>query len=374
MLEKHLIIFACIIGATIVPSVLVQANEDGHSDDFHHKLELLLKGAPEPTKVFDEQMPGFDMRDDKFYYQDDLVDKMFKRSMFTNGLRTLAGQATDAYNWRVKDSSYPFAVGQKSAKPRGVQDDRWDVKDLDNGEVEFFALYHGEGNHFVVNKVRAHLLRRVANELQRLVPALDLSNQGVPAHHDDLVYELHDEVRKSFEKVFHQVDEAIRDSMYETDDSWASATVVMVTKSSIVTASVGEGQVLGYDEAYMIRRLTNYRDDQDAMNVFGARKTRRGTALRPHVEIFSRVKDPMMMLLIESASVAGNIKDYDVLQIISGEINQHKRISQNEQAIYSNSVSRILDRAQKEGSGKRGGPVDYTVALIGLDRDYERMH
>lgn len=348
------------------------------SGDFREDLERLASSQGPPVRVFDEQTIGLDLRDDKFYFQDNLVNDMFKRNKFTHGLITLAGQSSDAVNTRTKESSYPFAVAQRTTRNSGTLSERWDVKDAGDGRVQFFALYHGDGrNDFVVNKVRAHLLRRLANALQDFVPVLDRASRSDAAGAEQLLVQ--DEVRQTIESIFAEVDQSIRLAMRDNDNSWASALVVMVTQWSVVTAAVGRGQVMAYDDSSAIHKLTlaNQFDDSGAKNVFGAMRDRRITTLKPHVEFHSRDGSGFQMLALESAQVFDRMDDYDLWRIVRSEVNQHKGNAAHEQQIYSNSVSRILEASCKRVNVLErlfGKSPDHSVMLIGLERDYANIH
>lgn len=366
------------------------------SDRFLEDVKQIAETSDSVRPPFTEDKTNYDLHADIFYYQDQQVAQAYKRSIYQAGKITLAGQGPDLTGRKVQAAVNPFAVGQRSLHGLGVSSDRWDVKD--NGkDGQLFALYHGNGgSDFVVNKLRAHLLRLLANNVQDYFPILARTSESDAQKHEPQVNSIHDDLRATIENVFREVDETIRSHMKDKDDSSASATVAIVTPSHVITANVGEGRVLAYDDQFNVQDLTPARDSSKVSNVFGAKKSRPdGQPLYAHVEIYPRVSKGqaggdeasdaddsddddernMQMLLLESASVSSILGNYEAFKMVLSSVNQHKEEPRHEQDLYSRALDMLLDTvAARLNVFQKLKKPDHSVALVGLETDYENIH
>lgn len=324
--------------------------------------------------LFDEDQDGYDKHADIFYYQDDTVNKEYERKRYMAAKVTLAGQKPDSTLRVVKSAVNPFGVGQRTFKQFGTLMDRWDVKDTGK-EAQYLALYHGNGKAYVVNKVRAHLLRTLANAVNDYLPSLDRLAEPDASNDEKTVHEVTDDIRGTIERVFREVDNTVRKTMADSDDSIATATVAIVSKAYIITVNVGKGKVIAYDNNYETTDLTPNEDDAELRNVFGAKRSRT-MPIHPHVEFFSREENGYQFLLMETPAVAEVVYDEAATSVVTSEIDQHKYVESEEQEIYSQSIVRILNQVENQQHPLKRFFVhsDYSIILVGLNTDYQDIH
>ena len=353
--------------------------------DFNEDV-IAISDAADSQPTFFENTVGFDLHKDIFYYQDEPVRNEYKRAKYTATQITLAGMLPDPTGRDVPKAVNPFAVAQRAANKNGALMDRWDVKD--NGvDAQYFALYQGEGRDFVVNKLRAHLLRRLANVAQDFLPLLDRTAEPDALEHEKQVHKIHDDTREAIEQVFRELDDEIRESMSESDNSRASATVAIVSKKHVITANLGGGRVLAYDSSFEVVDLTSGQDDKGLLNLFGARRDRpNGSAV--HVDIVPREMDSgakLQLLMLQTPRVAGNMRqmlkqtngnDQEAFSQVLHSIAKHRNIASHEQEMFSSAISGIIDSVSGQIGAlkKMFGQEDLSMMLIGLERDYDEIH
>lgn len=346
-----------------------------------------LAQRPSEGPLFDEDQDGYDKHADIFYYQDNLVDREYERRNYLATKITLAGQKADATLRSVKPAVWPFGVAQRTYKPSGVLMDRWDVKDTGKG-VQYLALYHGKGSTYVVNKVRAHLLRMLANALQDFVPSLSrLVREPLKVPEKGAAKNLTDSLVQTVQRVFEEVDLMVRRGMADSDASYATATVAVVADDFVLTATTGAGRVIGYTDDFETRVLTPRQNLHELSNVFGAKKNRK-TGLRPKTDLFSRQAYKFQFLLMETAALANDVRDDELSRIVLSSIQQHKYVESEEQEIYSGSLERIFKLLMPRTFAHSDYPAildmllnprfflhsDYSAILVGLNTDYESVH
>lgn len=331
---------------------------------------------------------GYDSMKDVFYFQDDAVAKAFTRDKFFDTIITMAGQRPDLTGSKRPPALHPFAVAQKSLLKQGVSSDRWDVKENHNG-VQYLAAYHGQKSDFVVNKVRAHLLRRVADATKDYLPILDHTAERNSADKQDYTDKVKEEVRNMIVSTVQDVDNDIRGAMKNNDDSAASATVAIITRYYVIVANVGSGRVIAYDSTTSVTDLSASQHAFDNKNnLFGMRKSRSGN-LRPFVEIFSRYftepdgddedededQHELQFLLLETPVLAALMSEKEVVKIVLNEIKLHKAKPEGEQELFTNSVTNIMKSvADKVSLFKLIPNRDQLVMMVALQTDYKQIH
>lgn len=347
--------------------------------NFKQEVEELAKADNGP--IFDEDQDGYDKHADIYYYQDKQVATEYARAKYMATQVTLAGQAVDLTGRPVKPAVHPFAVAQRTFKQIGTLKDRWDVKDTGK-EAQYLALYHGKGGDYVVNKVRAHLLRTLANAVNDLIPVLDRTAEPDAAQeHAEEVEAIRDNFRATIERVCREVDNDIRRSMPDNDDSKASATVVIISKNFVVTVGVGKGSVIAYDDDYERSNLVDQTGEDGVFDnhLFGVKKTRQ-ESIQPRVQFHSRLDTNYQFLLIETPSVTATMQAHTQqktdIEIVLSSINQHKDVEAQEQELYSSAVSNILTEIENSLSAFKRFFMhsDYSVILVGLETDYTEIH
>lgn len=364
------------------------------SADYDDDIARLSSGLAELGPIFKDTDVGPDLHSDAFYYVDEPVSEAYRRAKFATTKVSLAGQRANA-------SLVPWAVGQRSGGIQLLSNlDRWDVKSSHEHGLQLVAVYQGSTRGgFVVNKVRAHLLRRLANVLAKFVPLLERSAQP-DARHVDLV---HDQVRKAVEEVFRDVDRAIRDTMYEQDGSWASATVAVVTRHHVITASVGTGAVYAFTNRFKTVNLTPNADDEQVHNVFGAKKQRQ-FPLQAHVEVHRRsmrLERPAgsasgpdhdsdydsdsdddddddsveLLFLVLETPVVNSMVGSEAASTVVSIVNSMAGRAQFEEDMLKESVKTIVEAAKNKVEFlKRLQLMDFSVALVALETDYTKIH
>lgn len=335
---------------------------------------------------FEESYLSYDLHQDLHYFRDDYVNEAFNRKKYVDTKVTMGGQARDMTNRQVMPAYYPFAVGQKSIGKMGVSSDRWDVKKNKQQEYQYIGLYHGYNSNFVVNKLRANMLRRVANSVKSYLPTLDNADANDLKEFKNTVF---DEMANIVSSTMKQVDDEIRDQMNENDESSATATVGIITPKYVIIANVGDNRALAYNSMNELINLTpnDYMGVNSDHNVFGARKTR-SQSCEPNVKIYARNfldedGDPAKIhyVLFESPIVAQLVADEEASKIVLSEIYQHGSSEDNEQKLYEDSVTRLLQTASDRVTGvsKAFFPEffqksDFAAILVGLDKDYKNIH
>lgn len=343
--------------------------------------EAPAEGALKTAAPFEENHVGYDLHNDFFYFNDELVAEAYKRAKYTDAKFTLAGQVADMTGREVPKASSPFVVAQKSVSSKGTLNDRWDVKEDENGN-QYLALYHGKSSDYVVNKLRAHLLRQVANNVKDMLPQLDDASEkvGTEADEDGQLFEtVKEEVKRMVAGTFKSVDELIRDSMRSNDDKSASANVVIKTKWNVIVASVGQGKVLSYDSTGVYTDLSD--DKVCKLDSFGACKSKNNPA-EPNVDVYQRYFQDedgddaaMQFILVQTPTLAKMMDNDELIKIILGQVNQHKHVREHEQELYTSAASRILQTAvSKLNLFTRMSRPDFSLMLLGLETDYTQIH
>lgn len=341
------------------------------------------------SKVNDiaESYISYDLHKDLHYFRDDYVNEAFSRKKFNDIKVTMAGQAKDMTDRVVQSAHYPFAVGMKSLGKLGVSTDRWDVK-VNSAKQQFVALYHGYSSNFVVNKLRANLLRRVANAVKDYLPTMDQAQASDLEQYRRTVF---DDVTDIVKTTLQDVDGEIRELMNDNDDSSATATVMIVTDNYLIVANVGDNNAIAYNSANEIVNLTPSGFGQQTIdqrsNLFGARKSR-SHPCQPEVGVYPRNfldedGDPAHIhyVILESPLVSDLVSDEEASKIVLREVVQHAETPEQEQSMYENSVTNILETASNRVTGisKAFFPElfqksDYATIVVGLDRDYKNIH
>jgi len=368
------------IGLTILLLVGLSAS----SADFVDKVTALTNPEVRITP-FKENHVGYDLHADFFYFNDELVDAAYKRKKYTETMMTLAGQNPDITGPEVPQATHPFVVAQKSTNSFGTISDRWDVRSNEHGH-QFLGLYHGTKGDFVVNKLRAHLLRNVANAIQDYLPILDNTADPSTSDKTDYTDKVHEELKSMIKLTFRDVDQIIRESMKANDDASAAASVVVITNNFVIVASVGGGRVLGYDSSGVVSELAGSSEQEDPsnpsyLNVFGLRKSKAG-ACEPMVEIYPRTsKDEdgddmdLQFVVMESKPLAERLAKDEVVKTILSQINQHKMKDDQEQEIYTSSATRIMKMATgRLNMFQKMQKPDYSLIFVGLQTDYSQIH
>lgn len=363
--------------ARVLPALLLLTSvfcQLAKAGDFKSDIEQLT--AVDNGPIFDEDQDGYDKHADIFFYSDNLVAREFARSNYLASQVTLAGQAADLTGRPVKPAVHPFAVAQRSFKQFGTLKDRWDVKDTGK-DVQYLALYHGKGSDYVVNKVRAHLLRKLANDVNDLIPVLDRTAEEDAQAHQDEIETIQDNFRATVERVFRDVDNTIRRSMPDNDDSKASATVVIISKNFVITIGVGKGTVISYDDDFQEENLID-QTGQDGLfenHLFGVKKTRQ-ESIQPRVQFHSRLATNYQFLLIETPSVTASVPTEVAVRLVLNGVEAYGDGAGKEQELYSSSVRNILDQVSVSLSPFQRFFMhsDYSVMLVGLETDYSNIH
>lgn len=341
--------------------------------DFLTDVETLTVHTSKP--IFNEDDIGYDNHADIFYYQDAAVAQEYARSNYLATQITLAGQDVDLTGRSVKRAVYPFAVAQRTFKGFGTFKDRWDVKEFYN-RYQYLGLFHGKGNDLVLNKLRAHLLRRLANAVNDFLPRLDRTGDVDVEGYTSVVGRIKDHFRAAVENVYREVDRSIRDSMHALDDSKASATVAIVSENYVITISVGNGTVVAYDSDFAKRKLVDLSKAGDDGNLFGARKSRPLFSLQPIVDFHLRFEPAIQFLLLETPSVAANVDVNTAFKAVLSSVGQHKKNTAQEQELYSSAVTKVLEKVSTSLSAFHRFFLhsDYSVILVGLETNYKMIH
>lgn len=327
---------------------------------------------------FAEDTVGLDLHNDFFYYSDDKVNNAYKRGDYLSIKRTSSDPA----------AKNPFAVAQSASTPVGSLMDRWDYKQSETG-YQFFGLYHGVGRPFVVNKLRAQLLRRVANEVQDFLPFLDQTIDD-PEFKKNQLYQ--DDVRQSvshiIKTVYNEVDKSICGSMKDNDDSYATATVVIVTKNFVVVVNSGDSRVLGYDSTSILRDLTSEAriiggplvDGQK--KEFGANKSKSKGLAEPDIAFFERnFQDvdgddaKIQFLTVQSGPAASSVSDEQTKKIVISQVDRYKYRPEYEQELHSDIVINLLRASASQTGLKRWVMnTDFSAIFIALETNYKAIH
>lgn len=353
---KGLIITACLVAA--LASLAVAS-----STLFDSKLPQ-----------FEESHLGYDLHNDFFYFDDEQVKQAYKRSKYHSTKLTLGGQKADLTGREVTKAVNPFVVAQKAGTDSGSLSDRWDVRQDSQGH-QYVGLFHGEKKDFVVNKVRAHLLRNLANSVQAHLSLLDFAVKSNP--NDVNLESIKRDVIHDVTAVFKDVDTTIRNAMENSDDSSASAAVVITTESFVVVANLGEGAVLGYNSLGERQVLSG----STSGDGFGLRKSK-AAPCEPIVRIHSRKvqdeegdEESLQFVIVESPLVAKSISVEQAIKTVVGQVNQLRSDEKHEQEIYATSATRILQTVTGSvGLFQKFAQRDYSVAIVGLETDYSKIH
>lgn len=350
--------------------------------DFVEELQKMASDA-KPGPQFEEDHVGYDLHKDMFYYVDSTVDAENRKEIYMSTRVTLGGQQADLTGREVKGAMYPFAIAQKSYTRFRPNLNRFDVRDSDqmgakNGHFQYIGIYSGNRGSYVVNKLRAHLLRQLANSINHLLPVLDRTARPDSKGHQEAADVVRDHLVETIQQVLTQVDDSIRGSMADSDDTSASANVVIVTDEFVVTATMGAGRVLAYNYNCEVKELTGSKDKKNSADyLFGDRRDRKGQS-KARVKITPRNQDgAIQLLLIESPRAAQHLRNVNPFNMVLEQVNQHKRLPYHEQELFSSAVNRLMDSI---GDGTKffnrvfGNDNDAIVALIGLTRDYESIH
>lgn len=348
-------------------------------------LDRSLQQGAESADI-EESYVSYDLHQDLHYFRDDYVNEAFNRKKYLNTAITMGGQDRDMTGRQVRSALNPFAVGLKSLGKLGVSTDRWDVKE--NGKQQFAAIYHGYNGNFVVNKLRANLLRGLINSVQSSLPALDQAQSGDLEKFKGTVF---DEVSDIIKNKLKETDEEIRDLMNTNDDSSATATVVIVTDKHYIVVNVGDNNAVAYNSMNEVVNLTPIKPGQSLedrkKNVFGARKSR-AFSLEPEVAIYPKKfldededEANVHYILLESPLVSQLVSDEEASKIVLGEIVQHRESLDQEQKMFEDSITRLLQTATDRVAGvskvffpELFQKSDYAAIFIGLDRDYKNIH
>lgn len=348
--------------------------------DFAKDIITMAEKADNDTaNVFKEDHVGFDLHADVFYYVDSRVDQQYKASAYQTTRVVMGGQDIDIGGREVRPSLYPFVVGMKSYTQFRSHLNRFDVRD--NGEYQYVGLYAGDKNSFVVNKLRAHLLREVANSITHLLPVLDRTASPDAINHPNEVITVQKEVIDTIEAAFKFVDENIMQTMKPSDTTSASANVVVITKKYVITASMGAGRVFGYNSATLIDDLNK---SDEVPVTFGYAKNKKKD-YRPQVSIVPRITydeegpKETQLILIETPRAAKSpaLSNYNAFNTVLQQIVLHKDKPTHEQEIFSSSVIRMLDmvhRTTRFFGRVFGGDNDAAICLISLTRNYGNIH
>lgn len=353
--------------------------------DFPDELVKPENAAPK----FAEDTVGLDLHNDFFYYSDKKVSNALKRGNFLSVKVTLAGQQPDLVGRSQPAVSNPFAVGQKASRPVNSLDDRWDYKQTEKG-YQFFGLYHGQGNAFVVNKIRAQLLRRVANEVQDFLPFLDQAFED-PELKDNKLYQ--DDIKHSvahiIKSVYAEIDTSICASMTDNDDSLAAATVVIITDHYVIVINSGDGRVLGYDSTSLLRDLTSAAAILNSPLVegqkkeFGANKSKSKGLAEPDLAFFERqFVDPegdeakIQFLTIQTGLAASAVSDEETKKIVISQVDVHKYRQENEQDLHTGVVTNLLQAASSRTPiwDRWFKNTDFSAIFIALETTYKNIH
>lgn len=350
--------------------------------DFVEELQKLANEAA-PGAQFEEDHVGYDLHKDMFYYVDSTVDAEYRKEVYMSTRVTLGGQQADLTGKEVRGAMYPFAVAQKSYTRFRPNLNRFDVRDSDqmganNGHFQYIGIYSGNKGSYVVNKLRAHLLRQLANSVNHLLPVLDRTAEPDAQGHEEAVDVVKEDLIENIQQVFRQVDDSIRGSMADNDETSAAANVVIVTDKYVITATMGPGRVLAYNYNCLIDDLTAPEDKNNHVSyLFGDKRDRKGQSVA-HVTITPRNNNgELQLLLIESPRAAQHLSDLVAFNMVLEQVNQHKRLPYHEQELYSSAVNRLMDSI---GEGTKffnrvfGNDNDAAVALVGLTRNYENIH
>lgn len=347
-----------------------------------------LADVEHSQKKFSEDTVGLDLHNDYFYFSDDKASDAYKRTKYVSMKVTLAGQRPDLTQTSRPAATNPFAVAQMASTPIGSLMDRWDYKQSENGN-QFFGLYHGVGKAFVVNKLRAQLLRRVANEVQDFLPYLDQSLED-PQFKDNKEYQedVRETVSHVIKTVYAEIDESIRKSMAANDDSYAAATVVIVTQKYVIIVNSGDARVLSYDSTSMLRDLSSAAAISSTPAVtgqrkeFGANKSKSKGLAEPDMAFFERSfldadGDPsnIQFLTIQSGVAASSVSDEETKKIVISQVDAHKYREENEQDLHKGVVSNLLRTASSKSGVKRWmANLDFSAIFVALETEYKRIH
>lgn len=304
-----------------------------YAGDFADDI-LNMANKAEPRPVFKEDHVGFDLHADLFYYVDSRVDQEALKSYWV--VKDISGR-------EVRPSLYPFAVGAKSFTRFRPHWNRFDVRD--DGHYQFVGLYSGNKGSFVVNKLRAHLLRELANSITHLLPVLDRTAAPDAAGFPQQVDRVKKDIVENVQHVFGRVDRTIRGSMKETDETSASANVVIITKEYLVVATMGTGRVLGHNSVSFIEDLNT---PTKMTYPFGNLYEKKKPSL-PQVDIIPRRSvdeegDPkeLQLFLIETPRAVLKLSIYNTFHAITQQFLIHRQKRFHEQEMFSSSVSRIM--------------------------------
>lgn len=284
-----------------------------------------------------QNQEDYDRHADTFHYQNDLVPR---ENMQNDDHRTtnisLAGQEPDAALRSVKPGARRFAVGQRRYKLRGAFMDRWNVKYTGDG-VQYLALYHGKGKPYVVNMVRAHLLRKLADAFQVHVPALNRwALEPAESVSSEVKLNLSLEISATIEGVYREVDEIVRNSTAKPDASSSSALVAIVSENFLLTVGAGGGRILGYASDHEIWDFTN---SSMSRFTFGFNNVK--APLSPLILIHRPSLMKIQYLFMASEPLARLVSERRLYHIVLGAIDQCKKDS-NEQEIYTRSIENIF--------------------------------
>lgn len=346
------------------------------------------KNAAAAALTIESTDVGYDLHKDMFYFSDDLVARAYKRNKYADTKVTLAGQSISMTGNKVAKAVHPFAVGQKSVGISGSSADRWDVKQDANGN-QYLALYHAYGSHFVVNKLRAHLLRRVANDVRNYLPVLDqthkLNDDKDNDAKEEYISKVREEIVSLIKDSFQNVDDEIREQLKNSDDSAASATVVILSQKFVIVANAGEGRVLAYDGTSTMSNLTPKllgATPKSTNNLFGSKKSRPVGGCKPYVEVYERFRwdeeeddeYEVQLVLLETPIVANLLPNEEAIQTVLNQVKIHKKDIGAEQDLYTSSVTKILQTVTKKGGFfNMLTNTDYSTMLVGLQTDYKQI-
>lgn len=341
----------------------------------------------EQEEKFDESTVGLDLHNDYFYFNDALVSADYTRSKYKSIKVTMAGQRENLVKQTQKEATNPFAVAQTSSTGWGSLMDRWDYKQTKKG-YQFFGLYHGAGRPFVVNKVRAHLLRRLANDVQDTLPFLDQAVED-PKLKENLEYlsDVKETVTHNINSVYSQIDQSITSSQLDNDDSLAAASVVIVTKHFVIVANSGDGRVLSYDDTSMLRDLTSEaaivgRSAAGGQKKeFGANKSKSKGFVEPNLRFFERKFVPvegeeaeLQFLVVQTGPAARAVSAEQTKKIVLSQVQAHKHHVENEQDLHSGVVTNLLRTAVSKSAFSFVKNVDVSAMFIALETEYTNIH
>ena len=352
--------------------------------------------SAKPKEIYTNGLEGYDNHMDSFYYAAGAPDAENVRSKLQTDRKILGGPISGSCVEHVKEATHPFLVVQRSLtnlRP-GPNMNRWDVKDYHlvtrnkvpakepeadgneadgNGaakdkaeEPQYFAVYHGKKNTFVVNMLRAELLRRVANAVNGDLNLLD-SKPNTRLNEEDIAG-LQARIADIITSTFRKVDEDIKKSLSEP--SWSTASIVIVTKKYVITASVGKGKVVGYDSKFQSKIVDVAGEQKDNDNVFGSR-TDVTVPITPKINFYDRAS--YYFLIIENPSVANMGIDNAIVQYVRDKIKScHMKC---EETMLRECGSGIMQSVKDNlGMFDKLKHTDYMIMLIALNKKYESYH